>query len=74
MFRLKRIEKLMAEFVEIERRVETIVNERKSQMDSERIIAGLPFACRKPGCDVSWHHVHVITDNSQASGSGDTHE
>jgi hypothetical protein len=68
MFRLKRIEKLLEEFLTIEKRVEEIVKEQRGYYLSDRLMNGLPWKCKKPGCDVEYWHIHTISESSPASG------
>jgi hypothetical protein len=68
MFRSKRIEKLMEEFVAIEKRVEEIVKEQRGYYLSDRLMNGLPWKCKKPDCTVDYWHIHTISESSPASG------
>lgn len=68
--RLKRIEELMREFIDIERRVEKYIIRNQLEVEAYMTNSAKPWICQKPDCSIGWFHVHSIVESSPASGSG----
>jgi hypothetical protein len=58
--RLKRIEALLSEMVEMERRVEEIVQRREIRYALWDARDAIPWKCQAPDCAISWPHSHTI--------------